>query len=182
MKDQIALRIKAGDEKAFELLFYKYYVRLCGFANRFLDDPEESRGVVQETFIKIWEGRENIDPDESLISYLFKITKNTSLNRLRRKKVESKFIEIYKLVYIENDEYFDYDSIQTQELEKSIADAISKMPTKSRRVFELSRIEGLTYAEIAETLKISIKTVEAQMSRALQLLRHQLKEYLNTLL
>ena len=182
MKDQIALRIKAGDEKAFELLFYKYYVRLCGFANRFLDDPENSREVVQETFVKIWEGRENIDPEESLKSYLFTITKNTALNRLRRKKVESKFIGIYKLVYIENDEYFDYDSIQIQELEKSITDAISTIPTKSKRVFELSRIEGLTYGEIAETLKISVKTVETQMSRALQILRHKLKDYLNILI
>ena len=134
--------------------------------------------MVQETFIKIWEGRENINPEESLKSYLFTITKNTALNRLRRKKVESKYIRIYKLVYLENDENFDCDSVLIQELEKSITDAISTIPTKSRRVFELSRIEGLTYAEIADTLKISVKTVETQMSRALQLLRHKLKEYL----
>ena len=66
MKDQLALRIKLGDEQAFELLFRKYYVRLGGFANKFLNDPEEARGTIQEVFIKIWEGRTDIDPEDSL--------------------------------------------------------------------------------------------------------------------
>ena len=76
MMDQLAMRIKLGDEQAFELLFRKFYVRLCSFANKFLDDPEEAQEIVQEVFTKIWEGRNDIDPEDSLRSYIFKIAQN----------------------------------------------------------------------------------------------------------
>ena len=182
MKDQLALRIKLGDEQAFELLFRKYYVRLCGFANKFLNDPEEAREIVQEVFMKIWEGREDIDPEDSLQSYLFKIAQNNSLNRLRKLKVESRYVEILKLVYIDNSDFSSYESIFTRELSDNIARAISTIPPKCKRVFELSRMEGLKYSEIARLLNISVKTVEAQMSKALNILRLELKDYLEILI
>lgn len=178
MKDQLAARIKLGDEQAFELLFRKYYVRLCGFANKFLKDPEEAYGVVQEAFIKIWEGREVIDPENSLKAYLFKIAQNICLNKLRRMKVESKYLEIYKLVYLDNREFSVNESLLARELENNFATAINIIPPKCRKVFELSRLDGLKYSEIAKVLHISVKTVEAQMSKALQILRVELKDYL----
>jgi RNA polymerase sigma-70 factor (ECF subfamily) len=178
MIDHLALRIKLGDEQAFELLFRKYYVRLCGFANKYFDDPEEAREVVQEVFTKIWEGREDIDPEESLRAYLFKITRNICINKLRRKQVESKYIEIYKFIYVDNKEVSPYESLIADELNDNITTALSKIPQKCRRIFDLSRVEGLKYNEIAENLHISVKTVEAQMSKALQILRLELKDYL----
>jgi len=174
----LALRIKLGDEQAFELLFRKYYVRLCGFANKYFNDPEEAREVVQEVFTKIWEGREDIDPEESLRAYLFKITQNICINKLRLKKVESKYIEIYKLVYVDNREVSPYESLIANELNDNITTALSKIPPKCRKIFDLSRVEGLKYSEIAVTLSISVKTVEAQISKALQILRLELKDYL----
>ncbi|MFA5819757.1 MAG: RNA polymerase sigma-70 factor [Bacteroidales bacterium] len=182
MIDQLALRIKLGDEQAFELLFRKYYVRLCVFAKKFLNDPEEAHDIVQDVFVKIWEGRDEIDPEDSLKSYVFKIAQNLSLNKLRRKKVESRYIEIYKLVYIEQQEFSAHESLLTRELEKNITHSIGKLPAECRKVFELSRIEGLKYREIADTLHISVKTVEAQMSKALQSLRIELSDYLTLLL
>jgi RNA polymerase sigma-70 factor, ECF subfamily len=182
MKDQLGLRIKLGDGQAFELLFRKYYLCLCVFANKFLNDPEESREIVQEVFMKIWEGRDDIDPEDSLKSYLFKITQNLSLNRLRKKKVESKYVEIYKLVYIDHNELSSHESLLAMELEDTITTAINNIPPKCRRVFELSRMEGLRYSEIAELLNISVKTVEAHMSKALNILRFELKDYLEILI
>jgi RNA polymerase sigma-70 factor (ECF subfamily) len=178
MKDKLALRIMLGDEAAFELLFRKYFLRLCGFANKFLNQPEEAREIVQDVFSKLWEERKNIDPELSLIAYLFKIVQNKSINILRRKKVESKYIEVYRLVYVENKEVSPYQSLLAHEIDDSIANAMTKIPPKCRRIFELSRVEGLKYSEIAATLQISVKTVEAQMSKALQILRHELGEYL----
>jgi RNA polymerase sigma-70 factor (ECF subfamily) len=178
MKDQLATRIKLGDEQAFELLFRKYFVSLCGFTNKFLNDPEQSKEIVQELFMKIWEGRKDIDPEDSLKSYLFKIAQNLSINKLRRQKVESRYIEIYKLVYIEHDEFSVHESLLARELEENIANSIGKLPPECRKIFELSRVEGLKYREIADNLHISIKTVEAQMSKALKLLRLELKDYL----
>jgi RNA polymerase sigma-70 factor, ECF subfamily len=133
---------------------------------------------VQEVFVKIWVGREEIDPDESLNAYLFKIAQNISLNRLKRLKVESRYTEIYKLVYIEHNEFSALDSLLAKELEDNIALAIGNLPPECRKVFELSRIEGLKYKEIAETLHISVKTVESQMTKALRSLRIELSDYL----
>lgn len=182
MRDPIATRIKIGDKQAFELLFRKYYVRLCGFANKYFNDPEEAREVVQEVFTKIWEGRDDINPDESLSSYLFKITSNISINRLRHKRVESKYVEIYKLVYAENTEISPYQSLLAKELNNNITRALNNIPPKSKRIFDLSRMEGLKYSEIAVNLKISVKTVEAHMSKALNILRYELREYLKILI
>jgi RNA polymerase sigma-70 factor (ECF subfamily) len=182
MEDQLATRIKVGDEQAFELLFRKYFIRLCGFANKFLNDPDEAKEIVQEVFIKIWEGRENINPEDSLKSYLFKIAQNLSINKLRRKKVESRYTEIYKLVYCERYEFSVQESLLARELEENIAISIEKLPKGCRKVFELSRIEGLKYKEIADTLHISVKTVEVQMSKALRMLRIELRDYLALLI
>ena len=180
LKDPLATRIKIGDQQAFELLFRKYYIRLCGYANKYFNDSEEAREVVQEVFTKIWEGREDINPDESLSSYLFKITSNISINRLRHKQVESKYVEIYKLVYVDNREISPYESLLAGELNDNIALALNKIPPKCKRIFDLSRIEGLKYNEIAVILQISVKTVEAHMSKALSILRYELREYLNS--
>jgi RNA polymerase sigma-70 factor, ECF subfamily len=182
MKDPLALRINRGDEQAYELLFRKYYIRLCGFANKYFNDPEAAREVVQEVFTKIWEVRGDINPDESLCSYLFKITSNISINKLRHMQVESKYIEIYKLVYVDNREVSPHESLLAIELDNNITIALNKIPPKCRRIFELSRVEGLKYSEIAVILKISVKTVEAQMSKALNILRYELREYLTILI
>jgi len=180
MKDQLAQRIIIGDEQAFELLFRKYYSCLCGYANKYFNDPEEAREVVQEVFIKIWEKRGEINPEESLSSYLFKITLNNSINRLRHKKVISKYAEIYKLVYLENAEISPHESLIASELTYNISRALRNIPPKCRQVFNLSRVDGLKYSEIADTLNISVKTVEAQMSKALNILRLELREYLKS--
>jgi RNA polymerase sigma-70 factor (ECF subfamily) len=182
MKDQLAMRIKHGDEQALELLFRKYNVRLCVFANKFLNDPEEAQEIVQDMFVKIWEGRDEIDPEDSLKSYVFKIVQNLSLNKLRRKKVESRYSEIYKLVYIEHQEFSAHESLIARELEEHIVHSIGKLPSGCRKVFELSRIEGLKYKEIADNLHISVKTVEVQMSKALRSLRIELSDYLTLFL
>jgi RNA polymerase sigma-70 factor, ECF subfamily len=178
MIDQLAYRIKLGDEQAFELLFRKYFVRLCAFSNKFLGDPEIAQEIVQDVFAKVWEGRNEIDPEDSLKSYLFKIAKNLSINNLKRKEVESKYTEIYKLVYSDYSDFSPYESLLARELEDNIASSIGKLPAECRKVFELSRTEGLKYKEIADALNISVKTVEAQMSKALRVLRVELSDYL----
>ena len=177
--DQLSNRIKLGDEQAFELLFRRFYVRLCGFANKYLSDPDQANEVAMEVFCKIWEGREEIDPENSLKAYMFKITHNICINKIRKRKTESKYSEIYKLVYFDFlESSSSHESLCAQELEKTISVAISKLPSECRRVFELNRIDGLKYREIAKILHISIKTVEGQMSKALRILRVELSEYL----
>lgn len=177
MLDQLGLSIQRGDERSFEVFFRMHHGRLCAFANKFLNDPEKSKEVVQDAFAKIWEGRKEINPEDSLVSYIFKITQNLCLNLLQREKVESKYIDIYKFVYLNNN-YSVQDSLFIKELQDKIDLSIKKLPLECRKVFELSRIEGCKYKEIASIFNISVKTVEAQMSKALRLLRTELNEYL----
>lgn len=178
MKDQLAQRIKSGDEQSFELFYRKYYSRLCQFACKFLKEPEEAREIVQSVFVKLWEDRSEIDPVNSLSSYIFKITQNNCINKLRHHKVESKYIEIYKIVYVDNHEISPFESLIGDELNERINKIIDRLPPECRKIFSLSRIEGLKYSEIAVLLGISVKTVEAQMSKALQILRTGLKDHL----
>ena len=182
MKDLIAQKIRLGDEQAFELLFHKFFVRLCGFANKFLNNPEEAREVVLDIYARIWENRDKIDPEDSLKSYMFRIAQNMSLNKLQHRKVESKYVEIYKLVYLENTEYSAHESLLARELDENIKAAINKLPPECKKVFELNRVEGLKYREIAEKLNISVKTVEAQMAKALRKMRLELSDYLTFLI
>jgi RNA polymerase sigma-70 factor (ECF subfamily) len=181
MRDLLAQRIVLGDQQAFELLFRKYYVRLCGFANKFLNNPDEAQDIVQEVFSNIWENRELIDSDNSLKAYIFKITQNLSINKLRRKEVESKYTEIYKLVYVDHKEFSSHESLLAKELEEDIIQAIDKLPPECSKVFKMSRVDGLKYHEIAKVLNISVKTVETQMSKALRILRSELIEYTSLL-
>lgn len=178
MKDKLAFRIKNGDECSFELLFRKYYIRLCSFANKFLNDPEEAREIVQEVFLKLWEVREDINPDDSITSYLFMIARNKSINKLRRRNVESKYTRILQTAYAENREISPHDSFLVNELDNEFTIAVEKLPTKCKEIFALNRVEGFSYTEIASMLHISVKTVEAQISKALRILRLELKDYL----
>ena len=171
-----------GDEQAFELFFRMYYVRLCGYANKFLNNPDDAKDIVQDVFIKIWETRDDIDPEESLKAYIFKITGNNSINVLRHRKVESRYSDIYKLVYVENREISPHESLIAKELDALIGSAQNKIPPKCRKIFELSRVDGLKYSEIADTLHISVKTVEAHMSKALNILRCELRQVLKIII
>ena len=181
MQDHLGLNIRNGDVKAFETFFRMYHSRLCSFANKFLNDQEKSKEIVQDAFVKIWEGRSEINPEDSIKSYVFKITQNLCLNVLKREKVESRYANIYKFVYLSDNEYSAQDSLMAKELEEKITSSIKKLPVECRKVFELSRKGGYKYKEIADISSISIKTVEAQMTKALRFLRIELSEYLTVL-
>jgi RNA polymerase sigma-70 factor, ECF subfamily len=161
------------DQKSFELLFRNFFPALMTFAGKFLSNEDDAREVVHMVFINLWEKRETLDLSSSLKSYLFTSVHHRSLNMIRDRK---KFLgnEIPDLSS-------DHDigaSVDAMELEERIREVIKGLPEKCREVFEMSRFEGLRYAEIAERLNISVKTVENQMSKALKILREKLVNYL----
>jgi RNA polymerase sigma-70 factor (ECF subfamily) len=176
------LRLKAGDEQAFELLYYKYFRKLCAFTNKYLNDYEATQEVVQEVFFAVWKNRNSLNTDKSIIPYLFQLAKNKSLNVLRHSQVEDKYQDVIKAAYLQGDYIDSHDSLLAKEIEIKTQEVLDRLPEQCRKIFILSRQQGKKHKEIAEELNISKKTVETQIGRALKVFRKELKEYLTTFL
>ncbi len=175
MDQSTILQIKHGDKKAFEDTFHAYYSALCGFAMRFVRDPDEAEEVVQDTFVRIWQKREQISINHSLKSYLFQSVRNSCLNTLKHQVVVREYESDQQMYALREDMV---DSVVTDELESKIKATIGLLPPERKKIFLMSRDEGLRYAEIAEKLNISVKTVENQIGRALKFLREELADFL----
>ncbi|MCK9640366.1 MAG: RNA polymerase sigma-70 factor [Prolixibacteraceae bacterium] len=176
-------RLKDGDELAFELLFRKYYPRLCGFANKFIANQQESEEIIQEVFLNIWKKREYLKLDHEIRPYLYKSVQNLCFNFIEHKKVIESYYSVLNLVYQNQSEDFNtYESVLYTELQNRVDEAMNSLPEQCLKIFRLSREEGLKYHEIAGKLGISVKTVETQMGRALTKLKIELKDYLIVIL
>jgi len=168
-------------KKKFEGLFREHFTGLCYFARKYTGDLDTAREIVHTVFIKVWENRSEFDWNKPVKSYLFTSVYNRSMNYIRDNK---KFLnhEDASLLNLVVDESAYSDHMETAELEEKIRKSLLKLPEKCREVFELSRFEGKKYSEIALHLNISVKTVEAQMSKALQILKVELRDYLKIML
>ena len=168
-----------GDKEAFRTLFYDFFSPLCIYAQRYLDDMESCEDIVQEVFYRIWRDRENLSIQTSSRGFLITCVRNACLDLLRRHEVEQRWMETSMNMQTEED---DTDLYSTRELEQLLEDALAKLPEKVAVIFRKNRFEGKTYAEIAVEQDISVKTVEANMSKALKFLRVELKDYLPVLM
>ena len=176
-------KIRKGDEHAFELLFRKYYTRLCGFANKFLASRTDSEEIVQEVFLNIWKNRQKLKVNGSIHPYLFKSVQNLCFNFIAHQKVVDNYYSVIELVYQNsNQEFSAYEDVLYKELQDKIETTIQALPKECERIFRMSRDEGFKYAEIADRLGISVKTVETQISKALSKLKLELKDYITIVL
>jgi len=177
LKPGITIRDKAD----FEVLFKASYTSLCAYANTFLRDIAASEDVVQEVMFKVWTSRDNLVVTSSLQSYLFRAVRNSCLNVLKHLDIRDQYKD-RKGTFGADLHSGEQDTVVFSELQMNIRNAIDLLPTERKKIFILSRYEGLSYQQIAEKLEISIKTVENQMGKALQFLRKELAEYLPLLL
>jgi RNA polymerase sigma-70 factor, ECF subfamily len=161
----------------FEILFKAHYSSLCSYANHFLKDLDASEEVVQEVMFKIWVNRESLMITSSMKSYLFRAVRNGCMNVLKHLDIREEYKTREEQDRHEN-QHSGEDEMIVSELEQKIREAIDRLPLERRKVFILSRYEGLTYNQIAEKSGISVKTVENQMGKALKTLRQELSEYL----
>ena len=162
------------------MLFRSHFTSLCFFAQKYVKDSDTAREIVQEAFLSLWEKRHTIDMDRQVKSYLAMIIHNKCTNYLRdHRKFDTNILEIENLLDVP--EYESTDSLVTGELKVKIDSAINELPEKCREIFVLNRYDNLKYQEIADKLQISVKTVETQMSRALQHMRLRLAEYVTVL-
>lgn len=169
--------LREGRESAFEMLFKQYYQPLCNYAYSFLYDRDEAEEVVQSAFMNVWDKRQTIDVQSSLKAYLYRMVRNACLNAIKHNKVRQDYIAL-QVVKGEPTHESVTQHVLAGELEQRIEMAMKALPAQCRLVFQLSRFEEMKYAEIAEQMNISVKTVENHMGKALKILREQLKDYL----
>ena len=179
--EQLTTTLKAGNLTAFEMLFRTYYQPLCNYAFTFVQDRDEAEEIVQSTFLNIWEKRENLSIHTGVKPYLYAMVRNACLNVLKHEKIKQQHATM-EMAIAERSIESVARTVIASELEAKIHDAMDHLPEQCRLIFKLSRFEDLKYAEIAEQLKISIKTVENQIGKALRIMRDQLRDYLPLLI
>ncbi len=169
------------DKTSFEQLFRELHTPLCRYAYTFLRDEAEAEETVQNVFVMLWERRQDLHILTSMKSYLYQTVHNRCLNNLKHEKIKDAYKTYNQDQLNQNPSYASHLAIHN-ELSARIEEAIQSLPEQCRRVFQMSRVDELKYAEIAEILSISIKTVENHMAKALKLLREKLADYLVLLL
>jgi len=168
-------KLRSGDEKFYKSVFYEYYPLLTYFANKYVNDLEVAKEIVQEFFVRLYEKRFSLNIDTSFKSYLYKSVYNSCINYLNQIAVrEQHHRQIRNTTYERS--VFSEDDINMVELEKKIYSEIEKLPAQCRRIFKMNRFDGLSNGEIAEKLKLSKRTIETQISKALRILRRNVPE------
>ena len=178
--DEILKLLESNSEKAIDVLFHQFYRYLCKAVYRIIPDTNYTEDIVQEVFYELWKKRARLNIKSSLKSYLRRAAVNRALNHIRDKKFRQPDEVTEELVPIINQNVSHL--LEAEELKLIIDKVVDNLPDKCRIVFILNRFEEMTYKEIAETLNISIKTVENQISKALRILRDELGPYLKVLL
>ena len=169
-------RLREGDEQAFDAIFRSYYPPLVGLAERMLRQRAVAEEIGQEVMLELWKRRESLSFDVSLRAYLFQSVRNRALNQIRHEKV-ARAAQPYAAQEASVAPRPHAELVQ-EEIDVALRAGIAELPERCREVFELSRVQGLKYAEIAATMGISVKTVEVQMGKALRLLRERLKPWM----
>lgn len=171
--------IQAGDVKAFDILFIRYYPLLCAYAKRFVDF-DDGQEIVQDVMVWFWENSSMQVIESSPKNYLFKAVRNRCITLINRNELKQRIVEsLYANVQTQ---YEDPDFYVVEELTRNIEAALSRLPESYREAFEMSRFQNMTYSEIAEKLNVSIKTIEYRIQQALKHLRIELKDYLPLLI
>jgi len=164
-------------KEGFEILFMQHYEPLCNFVFGILKDYDASEDVIQELFVKFWEKRNVLPDDLSIKAYMYRAARNMALNHLKHFDIKKEF-NIFNKASISDTEQCVDNPAETSELQEMIFQAVNELPTERKKIFLMSREDGLKYKEIAAELNISVKTVENQMGKALSTLRTELSEYL----
>ena len=169
---------------AFNSLFNRYYTKLCVYCASFVGDKHIAEDLVQDVFVNVWMKLQELNPDETAGSYLYKAVRNACLQYLRHQKVEICYSESVKTKFTEIEcipldrVITDTDPAEQAEIQTLYRQALDLLPAQTRDIFLYSRDKGMKYSEIAELMNLSIKSIEYHISGALKAFREILKDYL----
>jgi len=160
-------RITSGDKEAFQVLFKNYYAILCLLAKRYTNNMTDAREIVQQLFIGLWEHKDRLNINSNLKSYLYQAVKFNSIRYIQNSRKTAILVD--NIPETNNDPEF-HDQIEYAELQERILKTVESLPEQCKLVFMMSRFEQLKHAEIGLQLNISLKTVEAHISKALKII------------
>lgn len=171
--------LRNGNHKAFEAVFLHYYPRTKAFIYAYIKSTSDAEELAEELFVNLWINRETIDLNRSFNSWLHTIARNAAINYLRNKYIRDAYV-----ITAENSQSASTseEELIAKELGLLIDDIVEKMPAQRRQIYELSRLKGLSNAEIAEKLNTTKRNVESQLSLALKEIRKAISAYFFTLL
>jgi RNA polymerase sigma-70 factor (ECF subfamily) len=172
---EIIRRIRQGDKQEFEKLFRSSYASLVRYAKTILKDHDTAEEIVQDLFFRLWQDRGNLTIESSLNGYLFRSVHNKSLHFIEHQKVVDRHAGEIAASADQTAEPVT-EAIYYSELQSKVARVLERLPERCGVIFRMSRFEGLKYNEIAEKLSVSLKTVEANMGKALREFRKALAE------
>lgn len=164
-----------GNVKSFDLLHEKYSERLYGFALKLLKNKEDALDSVQETFLRIWQKRKELDKDKSFKAFLFTISYNIIMDQLRKRLSDSNYVEFLKKNFKIGEDIVE-NAADFNILEKQIQSFISQLPLRRQEIYRMSREKGCSNNEIAEKLSISVKTVETQINLAVKFMKSRIAD------
>jgi RNA polymerase sigma-70 factor (ECF subfamily) len=167
-------------QQRFESTIRAHYARLCTFVRRYVESDDEAEDIVQEVFVRLWENVEQFDFADPL-PYLYKSARNAVVSASRKTRVRDRWRAAAQAGPPPVAAAPDVE-LHHRELRKAVSAAIAALPPRCRAIFLMNRQEDLSYAEIADVLGISIKTVETQMGRALKLLRGRMAPFASALI
>lgn len=174
---QILERIKNGNTDVFKHLYDLYYNQLFCIARKYIHDDFTAETIVSDVFFGLWQKKELITIHTSLNAYLIRSVRNHSINFLNKSYLKKEVcideIEITSPLYFTSEEY-PLGQLLEKELHENIQTEIDALPKETRHVFLLSRVDELTYDEIAQQLDISVNTVKYHVKQALRILRSKL--------
>lgn len=167
-------KLIAGDKAALEALYQQYHKRVYLFAAKQTNNTTQIEDLVHDTFLRLWENRSRLSLDIPIEAQLFVTARQVVINFLKRSALQQKVYD--NLPSQENDAHASNSEADSSEILSQLHVAIEALPPKRRQIFKMSKLDGLTYEEIAETLSISKNTVESQMVKAFKFLRERVSQ------
>ncbi len=174
----ILAKIKEGDIKAFEEIFRRYYSPLCWYAASITGTMESAEEIVEELFYVLWKNRAELQVFQSVKSYLYRSVRNEAVQYCEHQEVK----ERYRTSVLAGDKP-GYSSdphrqMEYKELQALVQHTLQTLPQRRQQIFKMHRMKGMKYAEIATSLSLSVKTVEAEMTKTLRALRNEIDNYI----
>ena len=169
--------IKKGDIKAFEQLFRHYYLPLCRYAQCIVGTREAAEEIISDLFYILWRDKATLNIFQSTKSYLYTAVKNGCIQHIRHHRTTEEHLKNIRQEMSVHAATDPEEETENKELQELLDNCLSKMPERCRNIFHMHRTKRLKYAEIASILDISVKTVEADMSKVLKTLRKEVESY-----